>query len=215
MPAALIFDLDGTLWDATVPVTESWIIVGRKYFGPSYELSVETVKGLMGKTMAEIAAALTPENANPDSVDPFVRECFSFEREYLGPHPGKPFPKELETLRFLKETHDLYIVSNCQSGYIENFLAIVEDGLFQGHRCWSDTRKDKQYTIRLLMKEYGIEDAIYIGDTRKDEEATRAAGLPFILAGFGFGTAESPDAVAESFDDLPRAIDEVASLRRR
>ena len=202
MKPALIFDLDGTLWDASVQVAESWNIVGRKYFGPDYFVSDEVVRGLMGKTMQEIAIALTPENANPEIINDFVDECFYFERVYLQDHPGIPFPGEIDALLDLKKDFDLYIVSNCQSGYIENFINIVPEGLFLGHRCWSDTQKEKHFTIRLLMDDYGIEKAIYIGDTEKDETATHLAGLPFVFAAYGFGTAKSPEATIHSLSEL-------------
>ena len=205
MKHALIFDLDGTLWDATVPVAEAWREVGQKYFGPSYSLSVEKTKSLMGKTMSEIKDALTPEGTPSDLKETFGAECFDYEREYLKDHPGKLFPEELQTLEALRERYDLYIVSNCQSGYIETFLPLVPEGLFLGHRCWSDTKKEKQFTIRLLMEAYGIEIAAYVGDTEKDELAAKAAGIPFIHAAFGFGRSIDPDATAESFQDLQNA----------
>ena len=213
MKPALIFDLDGTLWDATVQVAESWNIVGRKYFGPDYFVSDEKVRGLMGKTMQEIAEALTPENAEIEHLQDFVDECFYFERVYLQDHPGVPFPHEIEALVELKKDFDLYIVSNCQSGYIENFLNIVPENLFFGHRCWSDTQKEKHHTIRLLMDDYGIKEAIYVGDTEKDESAAHLAGLPFVFAAYGFGSAVAPEATINYLTELQTvAIDLIKGL---
>ena len=201
MTKALIFDLDGTLWDASVPITEAWRIVGRKFFGENYSLTVDKVRSLMGKTMAEIAEALTPEGTKPNVASSFAEECFSYERDYLVNHPGKLFPHELETLHELAKDHHLFIVSNCQAGYIETFLPLAP-GLFLDHKCWSDTRKEKDVTIRLLMSLHHIDEAIYIGDTEKDEKASRAAGIKFVHAAYGFGGAISPDASARSFSDL-------------
>lgn len=213
MKPALIFDLDGTLWDASVPITESWNIVGRKHFGPDYSLSVDKVRGLMGKTMHEIALALTPANAAPEAVQPFVDECFYYERVYLETHPGEPFPEEFESLKRLTQDFDLFIVSNCQTGYIETFLNIAPKNLFLGHRCWSDTRKEKQFTIRLLMEDYGIEKAIYVGDTEKDESAAHLAGIPFIHAAYGFGGANAPEASINSLAELRNvALDLIKGL---
>ena len=213
MKAALIFDLDGTLWDASVPITESWNIVGRKYFGSDYLLEVGMVRGLMGKTMHEIALALTPEDADPEVVKPFVDECFYYERVYLETHPGKPFPDEFESLKQLAQEFDLFIVSNCQTGYIETFLNIAPEGLFLGHRCWSDTRKEKQFTIRLLMDDFGIDRALYVGDTEKDETAAHLAGIPFVHAAYGFGGANAPEATIHSLSELREvALDLIKGL---
>ena len=202
MKPALIFDLDGTLWDSSAQVAESWNIVGKKYFGESYHISQSKVRSLMGKTMKEIALAITPQGIPSDIAQNFVDECFYYERVYLEDHPGIPFPNEFEALEELKGHFDLYIVSNCQAGYIETFLNIAPVGLFKGHRCWSDTQKEKQFTIRLLMDEYQVETAIYIGDTAKDEEATHKAGLPFIHAAYGFGQASSPEGSIQSLNEL-------------
>ncbi len=201
MKAALIFDLDGTLWDSSSVVAESWNEVGRRYYGPSYYVSPEEVRNLMGKTMLEIAEHLLPENAGPEA-DQFTKECFSYEITYLGPHPGKLFDRELEVLHQLAEHYRLFIVSNCQNGYIENFMPLVPEGLIEGFMCFGDTHKPKNFTIRALMERYGIERAAYIGDTAGDEKATRLAGIPFIHAAYGYGQCENPDAVAHSFEDL-------------
>lgn len=206
MKPALIFDLDGTLWDASKQITDAWRIVGQKYFGPGYRLTQETVMGLMGKTMSEIAFSLTPKDASKEVADAFVDECFEFEREYLALEPGVPFPHEIETLQDLTRDFDLYIVSNCQAGYIETFLPLVPPNTFLDHKCWSDTKKDKQFTIRLLMDIHGIEEAVYIGDTEKDEAASRAAGIRFVHAAYGFGNANHPDAVVYSFAELSRVL---------
>ena len=59
------------------------------------------------------------------------------------------------------------------------------------------------------MKRNGIESAIYIGDTVGDEKATRDAGLPFVFASYGFGQAKDPDAIAASFEELPKVISRI------
>ena len=208
MKPALIFDLDGTLWDASVPVSEAWTIVGRRFFSPSYLVTPEMTKAQMGKTMTEIGKSLAVMELDPDTLKRFMDECFSYEVEYMTAHPGTLFPGTIEALSLLiSEGYDLYIVSNCQSGYIENFIPLVP-GLFRDHMCWSDTRQEKAVTIRALMERHGIEDAIYIGDTGGDEQAARKAGIHFIHAAYGFGTVESPDAVATSIAELPATIND-------
>ena len=202
MKPALIFDLDGTLWDSSGVVAESWNEVGRRYYGPSYYVSPEDVRNLMGKTMLEIASFLIPPNAGEER-DRFAAECFSYEVVYLGPHPGTLFENEIEILKELSTRYRLFIVSNCQNGYIENFIPLLPEGLIEGFMCFGDTHQPKNVTIRALMERYGVERAAYIGDTAGDEKATRLAGIPFIHAAYGYGKCESPDAVAASFSDLP------------
>ena len=207
MKPALIFDLDGTLWDACVPIAEAWTIAGRKYFPSDYLVTEEMTRGLMGKTMAEIGASLSMPGMNKDELQLFMKDCFDFEVEFLKTRPGKLFPKELETLGMLKEMgFRLFIVSNCQNGYIETFTPLAP-GLFEGFMCYGDTLGPKHQTIRALMERYQIDDAIYIGDTAGDEKETRLAGLPFVFASYGFGQAENPDLTIEEFSQYPILLD--------
>ncbi len=206
MRFGLIFDLDGTLWDATEPIAKAWEEVGKDVFGQDYSLSVEKVRTLMGKTMDQIAVALTPSGANPEDTTLFAQRCFDYERDYLAQHPGTLFPGELEVLEQLAHSIDLFIVSNCQLGYIENFLAILPNHYFKGHLCWGDTQSEKAKTIRILMDRYGIDRALYIGDTEGDELAAHGAGLAFVHAAYGFGKAINPEYVLESLDELPALV---------
>ena len=202
MKPAIIFDLDGTLWDSSGVVAESWNEVGRRYYGPDYYVSKEDVEGLMGKTMVEIGDFLAPKDAGEERAQ-FLSECFSYEIVYLGPHPGVLFSKELEVLHGLAKHYRLFIVSNCQNGYIENFIPLVPEGMIEGFMCFGDTHQPKQVTIRALMEKYGIDRAVYVGDTAGDETATRLAQIPFIHASYGYGKAVNPDGVAHSFEELP------------
>ena len=49
-------------------------------------------------------------------------EMCSYENEYLSIHGGTLYPGLEDTLKELKKNYRLFIVSNCQSGYIEAFL---------------------------------------------------------------------------------------------
>ena len=65
---------------------------------------------------------------------------------------------------------------------------------------------DKGHNIRLLMERNNIRRAVYVGDTEGDEKASRFAGIPFLWAGYGFGTAAAPDAVINAITDLPDVV---------
>ena len=40
----ILFDLDGTVWDATETNRKSFEDVGKEFFGPSYTLTLEQLK---------------------------------------------------------------------------------------------------------------------------------------------------------------------------
>ena len=113
---ALIFDLDGTLWDSAAEVAEAWSEAGRRYLGSSFSLNKEDVYREMGKTMDQIVADLIPDQGDAELMKRISSDLFKTENEYLEKHPGKAFPDVVKTLRLLKEKgYRLYIVSNCQA----------------------------------------------------------------------------------------------------
>ena len=205
---SLIFDIDGTLWDSRAIVAKGYndylIEVGR----PDLQVDAEYLKTLFGKTMTEIADIMLSSIPVPERYD-VMRCCMDREDEFLHRDPCDiAFPGVKETLAELKKRYRLFIVSNAQCGYPE--LMMEKLGIrhhFEGWMCFGDTGLPKGDTIRILMERHGIEDAVYIGDTQGDLEASRRAGIPFLFCSFGFGTPESFDAVIDSFDQLPKILE--------
>ena len=199
---SFIFDLDGTLWDSREQVAAAWQEIAIREYGKTH-IDVALVASLMGKPMRDIALAIAPEELSEEEKLAFGERAFAYENEYLSHHPGKPFPKVLETLEALREKgHRLFIVSNCQSGYIDIFAKSMEPFHFDGFLCFGDTGKDKHFTIRELMKRHNVEKAVYVGDTIGDEQQTHLAGLPFVFASYGFGESQCPEYVIHAFEEL-------------
>ncbi len=201
--AALIFDLDGTLWDSTEVVAESWSECGKKYFGEGFSISQDNVRAQMGLPMEEIARRIALLTPDPELGKAWAKEAFVYEVEYLASHPGSLFPKEEETLLELKRRgYSLYIMSNCQKGYIEDYLrSLKHPEVFTDHLCYGDTLLPKHGSIKLLMEKHLIKKAAYIGDTAGDEKETKILGLPFFFASYGFGKAVAPDETLSCFED--------------
>ena len=203
----VMFDLDGTLWDSAQSVAESWneIFAARDASLPM--LTAEDIHRVMGMTMKEIAETLQP-GMDPAWRDTVFDECCRHEVDYLYEHPGVLFPRLQETLEALRDDgYTMAIVSNCQRGYVESFLHSSGLGsLFADYEEWERTGLPKGENIRLVMERNGYTRAVYIGDTRKDEEAARVAGIPFIHAAYGFGDAEAPEGVIGDISELPALI---------
>ena len=206
----LMFDLDGTLWDSAQAVAESWNEVFLQADPSLPELTAEDVHGVMGMTMKEISQVLQPV------MDPAMREavfeqCCRHEVDYLYDHPGELYPRLRETLEELRGMgYELAIVSNCQLGYVKAFLHSSGVGdLFLDYEEWERTGLVKGENIRLVMERNGYRKGIYIGDTRKDQEAAQVAGIPFIHASYGFGETVQPEGVIAALEDLPALIREM------
>lgn len=208
MRKALIFDLDGTLWDSSFQVAEAWNEVLSAYSPSSPLLTRDDVLAQMGLVMEDIARNITPPTLEEEKREQFIIDCFRREIDFLSIHPGHLFDKEEETLALLKQKgFPLFIVSNCQSGYIETYLKALKAPYFSGHLCFDDTKKPKSVTIRTLMERHSIQDAFYIGDTATDEQACKEAGVPFLFASYGFGKASCPLASLETIASLPEVLE--------
>ena len=204
---ALIFDIDGTLWDCRAisakGYNEAFIQMGR----PDKSVTPEILATLFGRTGEAIADIVFAEYPAEERMDRF-HQVLHCEDLALQEDPCQvDFPGVRETLRALQKDYRLFLVSNCDCGYPE--LMMEKLGLqdvFEGHMCHGDTLLPKGDTILALMERHQITDAVYIGDTEGDEKAARIAGIPFIYAEYGFGKAVSPDAVIKKITDLPDCI---------
>ena len=205
MKDAILFDLDGTLWDTVDGCVHAWNEVLAALPGSGDPLTPARMRSYMGKTNQQIARLMMPTLSDADAMS-IMAECSAHEHDYLRAHGCvKLFDGVLDTLRTLSETYDLYIISNCESGYIEIFLDLFDVwDLFRGRACPGDTGLLKGDNIRLILTNAGNPRAFYLGDTEGDEQAARQAGIPFVHAAYGFGAAKSPDATLRSFRDLPQ-----------
>jgi len=200
---SLIFDIDGTLWDSRSLVAEGYNILLKQEGLEHLFVTAEDLKPLFGKVMtaiADVIFASIPEEQRYGLME----RCMETENKYLFENECNiGYPGVRETIAKLSENHRLFIVSNSQCGYPD--LCIDKLGLtpyITGHMCFGDTGSSKGQTIRTLMKKYGIENAVYIGDTQGDYEATVEAGIPFIWCTFGFGVPDDYIAKVDKFEDL-------------
>ena len=203
----LLFDLDGTLWDSAPAVAEAWNEVFQREAPGLPLLTVDDIHGVMGMTMKEIGQTLYADRSFPRR-DEIFDICCTYEVEYLHSHCGTLYPDFRSTLETLRdEGYDLAVVSNCQRGYIDAFLASSgASGLFIDYEEWERTGLTKGENIRLVMERNGYKKGVYIGDTKKDQEASLLAGIPFIHAAYGFGKTENPDGIIRKLSDLPAEI---------
>lgn len=199
---AIIFDIDGTLWDSRQVVAESWnqVVLREKGYHPGF--TGENISYLFGRTMDEIARRLFPD-LPPQERDRLARLCFVEENKALEETPGDFYPGVLETIPKLAERYPLYIVSNCQAGYID--LVIRHSGLahcFSGGMCFDDTFQPKGENLKRLAQREGLKDPVYVGDTQGDWEACQVAGMPMIFAAYGLGQVRDPLPTITQFDQL-------------
>lgn len=200
--AAIIFDVDGTLWDSTEEVAVSWNQAIRERTSLERVLTGEELKKEFGKPLDEIMDDLFPELSKPEKEE-LAYHMYQYENAHIEGAPCILYGGMPDTVRRLSEKYPLFIVSNCQSGYIEAFLKNTGLGdCIRDFTCPGDTGKLKGDNIRIIMERNGIEDAVYVGDTNGDAKACKEAGIPMIYAAYGFGEVEGGYVTIHSFGEL-------------
>ena len=97
----------------------------------------------------------------------------------------------------------LFIVSNCQDGYLQAFLNHHKlSSYFDDHEMSGRTGLTKGENIRIVMERNNLDKAVYVGDTEGDFSAAKQAGILFICAQYGFGKAKNADYVINKLSEL-------------
>ncbi len=205
---AVLFDLDGTLWDAAETIAPAWNEYCKSR-GIERRFTPDECRSFCGKTLPEIAAVAFPE-AEPAWREAVVEGCCDAECVPLAQHGGTLYPDVEKVLAELREEYLLAVVSNCGLGYIEAFFTGNRTGkYFDDCENAARTGLSKGENIRLVLERNGVGKAVYVGDTAGDQAAARLAGVPFIHAAYGYGRVEGADAVLERFADLPALLETI------
>ena len=209
MKTGLIFDMDGTLWDSSAYVAAAWNEKIKELGYDLKEITKQDIMGIMGLTMDKIADILLADVPKEERYD-LLDKCGENENDYLRRHGAELYPDLEKTLIRLKEKYPLYIVSNCQSGYIESFLEYYGFGkYFEDIECYGNNLKPKADNIALIAERNGLDKSWYIGDIQGDHDAAVKAGSGFIHAAYGFGTIEQDVPKIEKFSDLPELLEKI------
>ena len=173
---ALIFDLDGTLWDTTAACAVGWNQALAELGLEHAPITAADIASIMGLPHDEIFERLFPtlSEAQHRQLAPV---CFRHEELSIRRLGGVLYPGVAEALPALASERPLAIVSNCQPGYIELFLELQGwHELFRDFECHGNTRLTKGGNIRLVLERQGWSRPLYVGDTLGDEVAARQAG---------------------------------------
>ena len=204
MTDSIIFDLDGTLWDSTKEVAIAFNkVLSEKHPEIKDEVTVERLKSLFGLPLDVIGIKLFESVSEKHAVS-VITECCAYECEYLAEHGATLYEGIEDTLKQLSERYKLFIVSNCQEGYIQCFFKAYPhlEQYFSDFEYPGRSGKLKADNIQLVIERNELISPIYVGDTQGDASAAKVAGVPFIYARYGFGGVKEYDKALDSLPDL-------------
>lgn len=209
MKKGIIFDMDGTLWDAAEEIAKSWGNAIQTSEITDKVLTKEDMMKVMGKPMDELMAALFPELTDTDR-EKLLKECCQVENDYLRKHGAKLYDGVEEMFATLQKDYFLAIVSNCQSGYIEAFLEYYGfEKYIDDIQYFGMNQLPKGENIRLVVERNHLEKAVYVGDIQGDYEASMQAGVDFIHAAYGFGEIVEKVPRIQKLEELPQVVAEL------
>ncbi len=202
---SILFDLDGTLWNAAASARNAWNEALRDFH---YEQSLTTAQieafcGLPVERMFDVYLDYIPATEHSAILSRYK----ALESVEMTEHGGALYPGVKPILEWLCSRYRLFIVSNCVEGYIENFLDFHSlRHLFTDFECAGNTGKPKTWNIDLIVERNQLRAPVYVGDTVWDQEASAQSGVPFIFAAYGFGKANAPVFTLPAFDQLPELL---------
>ena len=200
-PYSLIFDMDGTLWDAVDTYAHCWNIVFES-FGMERRFTRDDLIQYMGTEAKKIVNLIFPDY-DEEQVDAVFLKLEDSVNTCLPTMGGKMYPGVVDGLHKLATKYKLFMLSNCQKNSIGDFITftntkdIILDYIEHGMN-----HQPKHINIHTVMENYNLKSPVYVGDTDSDRKQCDIAGIPFIFVTFGFGTTDKYAEKFDSFDEL-------------
>ncbi len=214
LPAAILFDLDGTLVDSLPDLAWSMNqLLGELGREPTTLAHMRTWVGDGAAVLVErclLATGGLPEPSPAEAVKRFL----AFYRTHAAVET-RPFPGVLETLTALRAAgHPLGVCTNKPTDLSRLLLDELEMTRFFSAVVGGDgapERKPHPGHLRATLDAMRMADrkALMVGDSPNDVAAAKAAGIPVVVVSFGYtqipAEALGADVVIGDFGDLPRA----------
>jgi len=209
-PRGVLFDLDGTLLDSA-PDMLATVNRMRAARGKA-PMVLAALRPHVSRGARAMAAAAFPE-VPPERVPELVPEFLAVYREELGRH-GAPFDG-IEALLAALEADGVRwgIVTNKPHALARDLLPGLGWAARSGVLVGGDSLAErKPHPLPLLHAARALElpagECVYVGDDRRDIDAARAAGMPSVVALWGY-RLDDDDPVAWQGDvmvDAPQRL---------
>jgi len=200
-PDSLIFDMDGTLWDAVDTYAQSWNLIFQKLDIPR-TIKRDDLLHVIGMEGQKLTRVLLPELDDEKGMEVYYA-VNQVRREILPTSGGIMYKGVKDGLQQLASKYKLFVLSNCAVGIIPLFLTWADINEFiTDSMAYGTNQMPKNHNMHLLMDKHNLQSPVYIGDTNGDAEQTRLAGIPFTFVSYGFGNTDDYDNKFDDFESL-------------
>lgn len=220
-PEAVVFDLDGTLVDSALDMTNALNFALERRGLPPF--SVEKVKEMIGGGVPKLAErALRAHGVSRIGLIPLVADFARHYRQNLTTHTTV-FEGAYDMLEALladskklglctNKRHDLTVKMLKQLDLCKYFSCVV------GER-FGRARKPDPAPLRSVLNALNVlpQNAVMVGDSSADVGCAKAAGVASIVVSFGYSQipthALGGDAVCSHLANMRGCFDEIAFKR--
>jgi phosphoglycolate phosphatase len=212
LPEAMIFDLDGTLFQTETVLIPAYnrlydqLRAEGLYVGETPDSQL--ILGSLGMLLTDIWKRVMPE-ASLASRERANVLLLQYQLEELANKTGELYPNVLETLTTLhRKGIRLFVASNGLEGYVKGVVAAKGlDDLFEGlYSAGEYQTQSKVDLVRMLLVEYDLQSAWMVGDRSSDVEAGKENQLFVVGCSYAdFGNSkelDEADIVIGTFADL-------------
>ena len=195
---ALIFDMDGTLWDAIDTYAEIWNMAFEKE-GIEQHITRDDLLSLIGTPIDDIMRHFVAD----EQVDNLLQTIAALVVTELPRLGGKLYAGVKEGMAQLSQHYKLFMLSNCDELELPIFVRYAGiENYITDTIAYGNTRRPKAENMRLLMDKYNLQQPVYVGDTEGDCREAHRAGVPFVWMSYGFGTTNKAQLQFDHFSHL-------------
>lgn len=212
LPAAYLFDLDGTLVDTAPDLLRALNhALGAGGMPPAPARLVRHWVGQGVRAMLEAAAAHHGQAMSEAELAKLERQCLDYYLAHIADH-SQPYPTVAATLAALAAERPLAVVTNKLTAYSERLLAALDLRRFFGvvvGRGSAMPPKPDPAPVHHACAGLGVAaaEALFVGDSATDVACARAAGCRVVVYRHGYNQGVAPEAlgadgVIDSFEAL-------------
>lgn len=195
---ALIFDMDGTLWDAVDTYAEIWNMAFERE-GIEQRITRNDLLALIGTPIDDIIRHFVPA----DRVEHLLQVIAGLVVTELPRLGGRLYEGVQEGIATLAQHYQLFMLSNCDELELPIFVRYAGiEPYITDTLAYGNTHLRKADNMRLLAEKYHLQHPVYVGDTDSDCSEAHRAGVPFVWMSYGFGTTDRAQLQFDNFSDM-------------